>query len=87
MGRKLHVGGGLLSCEIGPDGALIFDIAKGAVARHLASNIPYHRERPGGGRIAVPRMDERRKAGCDGRRRAVTEEPPQQNGSPRRQMT
>ena len=35
MGRKLHVGGGLLSCEIGPDGALIFDIAKGAVARHL----------------------------------------------------
>jgi hypothetical protein len=35
VGRKLHAGGGLLSCEMGPDGALIFDIAKGAVARHL----------------------------------------------------
>jgi hypothetical protein len=57
-----------------------------------ASNIPYHIEpyrieRPRERRVAVPRMDERRKAGCDGRRRAVTEEPPQKNGSPRRQMT
>jgi hypothetical protein len=74
VGRKLHVGGGLLSCEIGPDGALIFDIAKGAVARHLLRISHTIRERPGGGRIAVPRMDERRKAGCDERRRAVTEE-------------
>jgi hypothetical protein len=32
VGRKLHAGGGLLSCEMSPDGALIFDIAKGAVA-------------------------------------------------------